>query len=145
MSGLQAPFGFIDVCKNALESVQIAQARLTQMCPCYVAGALPSYEPVSRAAYLFGFEVKTLAETLDWHMLSTPAHVQYLGDCSQTILDRAKEFEQLLKEGALSRAHVYFDDVLQPDDLTEALILSMREDAPMPQQSANLSGGANVS
>lgn len=127
------PFSFLEVCRQALVGVRVAQMRLDQLCPIYVAGALPSYEPVSRAAYLLGYEVKTLAQTLDWMMYSSPTSVQHLYECAHIFLDRAKELERLFVSGSLLRSHVYFDDVLELDALDEDIILAPRQGISMGQ------------
>ena len=126
----------LEIGKDALVQASRSQAHLNQLSSAYTSGMLMGYEPVSKAAYVYVFEIKTLAQTLDWACLSSPEHIDHLNNWSEAILDRAREFEDLHNKNALAPSDVFFDDVLLPDGLSEKSVLVMRDEPQAGESNA---------
>lgn len=125
------------IADHALQNARFALGLTCQMSDCFISGTLKGYEPLSRQAYLLGYELQTLGETMNWALLSSPGNVQSILDKAAAVLERAKQFEQSHLSRSLSPSDVYFDDLVDMNDLAPTLILVERAPAEVNAESLN--------
>lgn len=120
------------VVETALVSAQQSWANLIQMGNHYVSGTLIGYEPLSRQAHLASCDLKTLSQSMDWACFGEPELILRLAEAGMNVFDRAMDNEQANATGALARSQVYFDDLLDADDLSALNVMVQRPTAESP-------------
>jgi len=125
-----------EVARHSLAAAQNAWMRLQSLTGAYAAGTTGEYASLSRQAYLASNDLRTLAQTLDWARLGPRQTVLELAGSAQALFDRAMEHESAHRQGALSRAAAFFDDLLDPGDLDSDTLLARR---PIDDESPQIS------
>lgn len=115
------------ILQSAQDAAQQSWAKLVQMSAHYASGTLVGYEMLSRQAYLASYDIKTLAQSMDWARMGSQEHVLRLLDAGAAVFERAAENENAHRVGALARSQAFFDDLLDAQDMLASLILVPRE------------------
>lgn len=108
------------IVRTSWNDATAAWTQLTKMSSGYICGVLGGYQPLSCRAYLAGYELKTLAQTLMWGGCAEHALAQRILESAEAVLRRARENEVSHEKGELARTQAYFDDLLDMQDLQEA-------------------------